>query len=147
MKNPVDPCIVGKHLSGLRCCAFMAVLLTVSPSFAAELYTQGPGKDATFQELIDQGVIVRGSKEGKPIQGTKINVNNTLLESNLKDLNGTVRPDRIHTHVNSNISKKEFDQWSRWYQEDGNTQVFRLFQRSPAPPAPHPFSTRSGPCR
>lgn len=60
--------------------------------------------------------------------GTKIEVNNTLLESNLKDVKNTVRPDRIHTHVSSNISKKTFNQWSRWYQEDGNTQVFRLFK-------------------
>lgn len=115
-----------------------AVLLTISPVVAAgeitvshkasELYTQGPGEDPSFQELIDKGVIVKGSGNGKPIPGTKIDVNNRLLESNLHDLKGTVQPDRIHTHVNSNIHPKQFDQWSRWYQEDGNTQIFRLFK-------------------
>lgn len=100
----------------------------VSPAVPSGLYKQGPGKDASFQELIDRGVIVKGSKNGKPIAGTKIDVNNTLLESNLKNVTGTVRPDRIHTHVNSGIRPKDFGKWSRWYQEDGNTQVFRLFK-------------------
>jgi len=128
MKIRKDPSIAGKRFCGLLGCSLTATLLAVSPAISSELYTQGPGKDPSFQELIDQGVIVKGSKDGKPIPGTKIDVNNTLLESNLKDLKGTIRPDRIHTHVSSNISKKEFGQWSRWYQEDGNTQVFRLFK-------------------
>ncbi len=93
-----------------------------------DLYTEGPGTNPSWQELIDQGKVVVGKKDGEPVQGTKIDVNNALLESSVGEVKGTVRPDRVHTHVNSNVYKKTFDQWSRWYQEDGNTQVFRLFK-------------------
>ncbi len=94
----------------------------------ASLYTEGAGRNPSFQELIDKKKVVVGEKYGKPIQGTKIDVNNTLIESKMDKVEGTVRPGRIHTHVNSSIHEKTFDQWSRWYQEDGNTQIFRLFR-------------------
>ncbi len=123
-----DPSIAGKRFCGFLWCSLAAVSLGASPVVSSELYKQGPGTDATFQELIDRGVVVKGSNDGKAITGTKIDVNNKLLESNLKDVKGTVRPDRIHTHVSSKIPSKNFGQWSRWYQEDGNTQVFRLFK-------------------
>jgi hypothetical protein len=93
-----------------------------------DLYTEGPGTNPPWQELIDKGRVIVGEERGKPIQGTTIDVNNALLESKLDGVEGTVRPDRIHTHVNSNIYNKTFDQWSRWYQEDGNTQIFRLIE-------------------
>ncbi|HSP44320.1 MAG TPA: hypothetical protein VLO11_15705, partial [Luteolibacter sp.] len=35
---------------------------------------------------------------------------------------------RIHTLGNSAIPRGEFKKWSRWYQEDGSTQIFRLFK-------------------
>jgi len=93
-----------------------------------DLYTEGTGTNPSFQELIDKKKVIVGEKYGKPVQGTKIDVNNPLIESNLEKVEGTVRPDRIHTHVNSSIYPKTFAQWSRWYQEDGNTHVFRLFK-------------------
>lgn len=34
---------------------------------------------------------------------------------------------KIHTLANSNISRQDFDQNTRWYQEEGNTQKFRLY--------------------
>jgi len=93
-----------------------------------ELYTEGPGENPTFQELIDRGAVVVGSSQGQPIAGTAIDVNNELLESNLDGVSRTVRPTSIHTHVRSGIRAGDFAQWSRWYQEDGNTQIFRLFE-------------------
>lgn len=35
---------------------------------------------------------------------------------------------KIHTLGNSSIPREDFKKWSRWYQEDGSTQVFRLFK-------------------
>ncbi|MGB0744193.1 MAG: hypothetical protein ACPGSB_06675 [Opitutales bacterium] len=35
---------------------------------------------------------------------------------------------RLHTNYHGSIPRKHFDKWTRWYQEDGNTQVFRLFK-------------------
>ncbi len=51
-----------------------------------------------------------------------------MIEDNIKGFDGTVWPYSIHTHVKSGIPRKAFGEWSRWYQEDGNTQVFRLFE-------------------
>lgn len=93
-----------------------------------DLYTEAPGTNLSFRALVEQGMVVVGEKKGKPLQGTKIDVNNHLIESNMDRVRGTVRPGSIHTHVRSGISAKSFDQWSRWYQEDGNTQIFRLFK-------------------
>lgn len=134
-----------KHL-GYKMIAMMALILTCMPiavcgnpaavaSSAVEprhmvdgLYTEGPGANPSFQEFIDRKKVIVGEKTGNPVPGTKIDVNNALLESNMDKIAGTVRPHRIHTHVNSNIGPQTFDQWSRWYQEDGNTQIFRLFE-------------------
>lgn len=93
-----------------------------------DLYKEVPGTNPSFKELIDKGRIVVGSKNGKPISGTIIDVNNRLLESNMDSVRSTVRPSSIHTHVKSGIRSKDFSKWSRWYQEDCNTQIFRLFK-------------------
>jgi hypothetical protein len=43
--------------------------------------------------------------------------------------NHPIPPDiAIHTLCNSVIPRKDFPKWTRWYQEDDNTQVFRLFK-------------------
>lgn len=34
----------------------------------------------------------------------------------------------IHTLCHSAIPRRDFGKWTRWYQEDGNTQIFRLFK-------------------
>lgn len=35
---------------------------------------------------------------------------------------------KLHTLFDSTIPRKDFPKWSRWYQEDGHTQIFRLFE-------------------
>jgi hypothetical protein len=34
----------------------------------------------------------------------------------------------LHTLGNSQIRRPDFGSWDRWYQEDGNTQIYRLFE-------------------
>ena len=138
MRTPTFACLALKTLCGVSRCSVPVLLLAICPAISAKedvaegspegLYTQGEGKDLSFQELIDQGVIVKGSNDGRPVAGTKINVNNEMIEGNIKGFGGTVWPDSIHTHVKSGIRRKSVGEWSRWYQEDGNTQVFRLFK-------------------
>jgi hypothetical protein len=97
----------------------------------APLYSDSPGENPSFQQLIDSGAVVVGTKRGEPIAGTRIEVNHKLLESLMDPVEGTVETGSIHTHVRSGISaKKELKQkqWTRWYQKDGNTQIFRLFK-------------------
>jgi len=33
---------------------------------------------------------------------------------------------RIHTTGNTNVNRNDFSKWTRWYQEYGNTQIFRM---------------------
>jgi autotransporter-associated beta strand protein len=93
-----------------------------------DFYTR-TGTDPTFQQLIDSGVIVPGvSAAPGPVPGSTINVNNTLLESQTGNLGNLPTDFRIHTQVNSSISRSNFGNFTRWYQEDGRIQVMRLFQ-------------------
>ena len=60
--------------------------------------------------------------------GSSINVNNKLVETTAESKRPIPKAIRIHTLGNSVIPREDFKKWSRWYQEDGSTQVFRLFK-------------------
>ncbi|MAT71534.1 MAG: hypothetical protein CMJ58_18660 [Planctomycetaceae bacterium] len=83
------------------------------------LYTEGPGVNPPFDEIRDD--ITNG------YSGTLIDVNNEVVEGGLYGALDTEDNLRLHTLANSSISESNFDQWSRWYQRDGATQIFRLF--------------------
>ena len=61
--------------------------------------------------------------------GSTIDVNNKLVEAGGLYAKFPIDPNiKIHTCGNSQIPRKDFSKWTRWYQEDVNTQVFRLFE-------------------
>jgi hypothetical protein len=62
------------------------------------------------------------------VTGSKIKVNHALLRQSGAGRNPIPREIAIHTLCNSVIPRRDFPKWTRWYQEDGNTQVFRLFK-------------------
>lgn len=89
------------------------------------------GSDPTFQELIDSGVIVPGEENFPstgPVDGSTIEVNQALLQQQTGGLPALPGGYRIHTQVNSSVLPSNFSNFSRWYQEDGNVQVMRLFE-------------------
>ncbi|TWU57090.1 Dockerin type I repeat protein [Rubripirellula tenax] len=92
-----------------------------------DLYTQ-TGTDPSFQELIDSGALPTGSNTTVGITGSTIDVNNSVVEQGIHANTPTWPGINIHTLANSVIPRSNFDRWSRWYQEDGNTQVFRVFE-------------------
>ncbi len=85
----------------------------------SSLYTEGPGVNPPFEDIRDS--ITNG------YPGTIIDVNNEAVEGGLYGAFGIEDDLRLHTLANSSISESNFDQWSRWYQTDGATQIFRLF--------------------
>lgn len=91
------------------------------------LYTQN-GKDPTFDEVLKSGKLPKGSNSKEGVTGSKINVNNKAVELTREAKRPIPKNIRIHTLGNSIIPRQDFDNWSRWYQEDGSTQVFRLFK-------------------
>jgi hypothetical protein len=107
-----------------------AALVFVRASLAADvttLYTQS-GTDATWQQLLASNAIPIGTTSYAGVVGSTINVNNSLVEVGPNKSNTIISNLRLHTLGNSSVTRSSFSKWSRWYQEDGNTQVFRLFK-------------------
>lgn len=93
----------------------------------ATLYTQ-TGTDATWQQLLASNAIPIGTTSTAGVTGSVINVNNTLVEVGPNKANPIISNLRLHTLGNPSVMRGSFSKWSRWYQEDGTTQVFRLFK-------------------
>ena len=87
------------------------------------LFTQN-GKDAPFEEL--QAKRALSASEG--VKGSSIRVRKNLVETTPEAKRPICGPIKLHTLLSSSIPRKEFGKWTRWYQEDGHTQVFRLFK-------------------
>jgi hypothetical protein len=77
---------------------------------------------------MESGKLPKGKNSSRGFTGSKINVNNQMVELTAESKRSIPKEIRIHTLGNSMISRGDFDKWSRWYQEDGSTQVFRLFK-------------------
>lgn len=91
------------------------------------LYTQ-VGTDPSFKSLLDAGLIPVGSNSTHGVKGSAIRVNKAAVERGANALNPIPTDIAIHTLCNSMIPRKDFEKWTRWYQEDDHTQVFRLFK-------------------
>ena len=110
----------------------MKILLLLTIGFATfangePLYTQ-KGTDNPFKEVVESGRLPKGKNSNKGFSGSKIDVNNKLVELTAESRRPIPKSISIHTLGNSVIGRRDFGKWSRWYQEDGSTQVFRLFK-------------------
>jgi len=105
----------------------LACLITTQVGLSDPLFTQ-KGSDPSFEELLKRKKIPEGHNSTDGVTGSKIKVENRLVESTPEAKRSFTKDIRIHTLCNSAIPRSDFDKWSRWYQEDGSTQVFRLFK-------------------
>lgn len=97
-----------------------------TPATSTEpLYTQ-EGTDPAFAELLSQ--LPQGHNSIKGATGSIIHVNKRLVDVGPNANHPIARDIHIHTLGNSSIKREDFSKWSRWYQEDGNVQIFRLFK-------------------
>lgn len=94
---------------------------------AGTFYTQR-GTDKTFEEIMKGGELKTGSNTTTGLLGSRISVNSSLLKDGPNARRKIPDDILIHTLAHSAIPRRDFAKWSRWYQEDGNTQVFRLFK-------------------
>lgn len=92
-----------------------------------DLYVQ-TGTDRTWQQLLDDNAIPIGETSTAGVKGSTIDVVNSLVEVGPNANQPIINNLRLHTLGNPSVTRGGFDNWSRWYQEDGNTQVFRLFK-------------------
>jgi len=124
-----------KTLVVLISIAFFSTLGIAESGFAepnaendtTELYEQ-IGTDPTFQELLEQRAFPIGRNSNEGVTGSKIVVNKEVVERGENAKNHIPQDIAIHTLCNSIIPRKDFAKWTRWYQEDGNSQIFRLFK-------------------
>ena len=114
-------------MTTVRTTLFFAFLTT--RLLAAEPLYTCEGTDPSF-------AAVQKSSGGKPGErfnrggalGSRIRVNHELLEKQIGKPGPIPKDIGLHTEFSGGINRKDFDQWTRWYQEDGNVQVFRLFK-------------------
>jgi hypothetical protein len=108
--------------------AFISLLITAFVSAEEPLFTRD-GTDPSFDSLVENGTLKPGVRFAKvTVPGSKIDVNNVLLEKQVGKSGEIPKDIGLHTQNSGGIPRKEFANWSRWYQEDGATQVFRLFK-------------------
>ena len=83
----------------------------------------------SWEELLPDLVV--GQNYPGPVFGSTIRVDHNAVEQNIIDSdikNRTIaRPISLHVPISSFIGSHAFANVSRWYQEDGNTQIFRMF--------------------
>lgn len=109
---------------------FFSISLLMSFSISAQsLYTKS-GSDHTWDYIKSNNLIPIGSTSTAGIKGSTIDVNQNHSEISSSPYANRKIVDNmaIHTLGNATVPRKDFHKWTRWYQEDGNTQVFRLFK-------------------
>jgi hypothetical protein len=96
-------------------------------AFSEQLFTK-IGSDPTFQDLLKSGKLSIRHVSKTGVAGSKINVNLQQVEITSVAKRPIAAEIMIHTLENSAVPRGDFRKWSRWYQEDGHTEVFRLFK-------------------
>jgi hypothetical protein len=95
---------------------------------AEPLYTT-EGADPSFASLLEKGGFKPGERFADgPVLGSRIMVNKDLMEKQVGKAGPIPKDIGIRTQLSGGINRKDFGKWTRWYQEDGNVQVFRLFK-------------------
>lgn len=109
--------------------SIVLVAVGVAAVFSAEPLFICEGGDPPFSAVLERGGIKPGERFSPgPVLGSRVDVNNELLEKQTGQTGPIPKEISIHTQGAGAISRKDFGKWTRWYQEDGNTQVFRLFK-------------------
>ena len=104
-----------------------SVALILAAPGTPPLFTQ-TGSDLPFKDLKSRGRLTREQAGAAGVGGSRIRVNREAVEA-MPEAKRRIEPEiKLHTLLNSAVPRKDFGRWSRWYQEDGHTQVFRLFR-------------------
>lgn len=93
-----------------------------------EKLVQREGTDPTFAELMKQKAFPVGKNSDTGVKGSRLRVNTGALQRAAGRDDPIPKNIKLHTICNSHIPRDKFARWTRWYQEAGNTQVFRMFK-------------------
>ena len=100
-----------------------APLASAEPLFTAE------GTDPPFAAVQEKsgGKVGERFNQGGAL-GSRVRVDHEALEKQAGKAGPIPDGIHIHTEFSGSIARNDFAQWTRWYQEDGDVQVFRLFK-------------------
>ena len=122
-QTPVDPAKAQDEHAGNNRIGSPLSLPSAEPLYQQE------GNDPSFASVLKGSGVKAGerfNRGGAP--GSRIRVNHELLEKQVGKTGPIPKDIGLHTEFSGGINRKEFARWTRWYQEDGNVQVFRLFK-------------------
>ncbi|HSP43534.1 MAG TPA: hypothetical protein VLO11_11730 [Luteolibacter sp.] len=129
-------------LPGLAAGVLCLIAITdVSAMNPDRFYTQD-GTDRTFEEIMESGDLPKGRNSTDGVRGSIVKVNHELLKNGPNAKRRIPKRIFLHTLGSAIIRRSQFPRWSRWYQEDGNTQVFRLFKGETNVRNSRPFAAR-----
>jgi len=94
----------------------------------ADKFYRQEGTDPTFKQLLKRKAFPIGEDSYDGVTGSTIRVNKKLFRKAVNGDSPVPKDIFIHTLCNSLTKRKDFHKWTRWYQEDGPTQIFRLFK-------------------
>lgn len=113
--------------------------LPASPPASAEgkveIFTLSGPPDPTFEELLKTHQVIgkHGKPElstTKPILGTTVHVNHQFLEQGMGKVHDPRKIEKLNIMfpMHGVKPKEAAKKYTRWYQVDGNTQIFRMFK-------------------
>lgn len=103
----------------------IGLVLFVSAPAKAQFYTDtGSPSNPAWSTILP--TLNNNSADPGPVYGSVINVNNAATEVGLYG-NRPISVGTQRIHVCCNTSTSNLNDFTRWFQTDGNTQVFRLF--------------------
>lgn len=104
----------------------------ISQAYSLETLYQQQGRDQTWLQLLQTDDLKPlGTHTTHGSVGAVVDINNQLIETGIyanNPIDPVKRGMRLHTLGHASLKSEDFAKWSRWYQEDGNTQIFRLFK-------------------
>ena len=115
-----------RSLMNTKWLTLIVCLASLQAAFCEPVFTQH-GTDPTFEQLLKSGKLPKGHSTKAGVTGSKVGVRHQLVELTPEARRPIAHEIMLHTLGNSAIHRADFGKWSRWYQEDGHTQVFRLF--------------------
>lgn len=103
----------------------LILLASVGANAQSPFYTDTGSPSNPLWGVI-KPTLNNGTADSGPVNGSVINVNNAATEVGLYG-NRPISVGTQRIHVCCNTSTTNLGDFSRWFQTDGNTQVFRLF--------------------
>lgn len=111
----------GNNYAGFTSTTAWRFTVPVPPVLFTDTFSPGNPTWATILPTLN----VQSNDPG-PVLGSVINVNNAAVETGLYGNRPILIPS-LKIHVACNTSTDNFEDFTRWFQTDGNTQMLRVF--------------------